>query len=178
MTEADTKSVLAAAAPSESDQQTGQAITPPYNQKRALGVKLTVIARQLWHRFDQSIERSGVTRAQWSLIAAVARHPGATQRTIAAALEVTEVTAGRLIDRLCADGYLERRENPNDRRGYCIHLTPTARPVLDRLGKIAKAHEDDAFAGFDDEDLASLDRLLDSIARNLAASQGRHDTKK
>jgi MarR family transcriptional regulator for hemolysin len=156
----------------------GQIITQPNNLRRAIGLKLTVIARHLWHRLDQTIERSGVTRAKWSLIAAVARHPGATQRTIAAALEVTEVTAGRLIDRLCADGYLERRENPNDRRGYCIHLTPTAEPVLERMGKIAKAHEHDAFAGLTDDDLEKLDALLDTIARNLAASQNRPEVKK
>ena len=58
-----------------------------------------MVARHLRQGFDQSVERSGVTRAKWTLIAAVARIPGATQRKIAEALEVKEITAGRLIDR-------------------------------------------------------------------------------
>jgi MarR family transcriptional regulator for hemolysin len=141
---------------------------------------LTVIARQLRLRFDQSIESSGITRAKWTLIAVVARNPGSTQRTIAAALEVTEVTAGRLIDRLCADGYLERRENPQDRRGYSVHLTSAAQPMLDKLGKIAKVHEDEVFAGLNDDDLIKLNGLLDKVARNIAnpSSPGRHENKK
>jgi MarR family transcriptional regulator for hemolysin len=134
-------------------------------------LKLSVIARQLRLRFDQSIKKRGVTRAKWTLIAAVATRPGATQRAIATLLEVTEVTAGRLIDRLCADGYLERRENPNDRRGYSVYLTPAAQPVLDQIDEVAKLHEEEAFANLDDDDLVRLDALLSVLAQNLAISQ-------
>ena len=89
-----------------------------------------MVARQLRRTFDQSAERSGLTRAQWHLIAAVARNPGATQRIIAEALEVREITAGRLVDRLCDDGYLRREANPNDRRAYCVYLTSAAQPAV------------------------------------------------
>ncbi len=119
-----------------------------------------------------------MTRAKWRVIAAAARIPGATQRIIATALEVTEVTAGRLIDRLCADGYLERRENPNDRRGYCIYLTPAAQPLLHKMGQMARLHEEEAFVGFDEDDLIKLDALLDVIAQNLAVSRSRYEAKK
>jgi MarR family transcriptional regulator for hemolysin len=127
-----------------------------------------VVARQLRITFDQSAERSGLTRAQWHLIAAVARNPGATQRLIAEALEVREITAGRLVDRLCEEGYLKRKENPSDRRAYCVYLTPAAQPVLDKLEELAKVHEAAIFAGFEPEDLEKLDELLDGIARNLS----------
>ncbi len=135
-------------------------------------MKLTAIGRRLWLSFNQSAERIGVTQAKWTLIAAVARNPGATQRSIASALQVTDVTAGRLIDRLCEDGYIERHENPNDRRSYRVYLTPAARPVLDRLGEIAAAHTEEAFAGLDDNDLAKLGALLDVISRNVGALRG------
>lgn len=152
--------------------------TPLSERKRSIALKLTVIARQLRLRFDQSIEQRGVTRARWSLIAAVARNPGATQRAIATMLEVTEVTAGRLVDRLCADGYLERRENPNDRRGYCVYLTPAAQPVLNKMDEVGKFHEDEIFANLGETDLAKLDELLSAIARNLAIPQNPEDLRK
>jgi MarR family transcriptional regulator for hemolysin len=103
------------------------------------------------------------------LIAAVARNPGVTQRTIAEALEVREITAGRLIDRLCDEGYLKRRENPNDRRAYSVYLTPAAQPLMERLDEIAKSREAEIFAEFQVDDLEKLDALLDVIARNLSA---------
>jgi MarR family transcriptional regulator, transcriptional regulator for hemolysin len=150
-----------------------KSITETSNPRRELGLKLAVIARQLRQRFDQSMESAGITRAQWSLIIVVARNPGATQRMIADMLEVSEVTAGRLIDRLCAEGFLERRENRQDRRAYCVYLTEAAQPTLDRLSEIATISENEAFAGLSDEDIARLDELLSLIARNLADARGR-----
>ncbi len=138
------------------------------SRRRSVAVKLTVIARQLRITFDQAAEQSGLTRAQWRLIATVARNPGATQRTIAEALEVREITAGRLVDRLCNDGYLERRESPSDRRAYCVYLTSAAQPLLDKLDELATAHEAAIFAGFEAEDIKKLDTYLDAIARNLS----------
>jgi MarR family transcriptional regulator for hemolysin len=137
------------------------------SRKRSVALKLTVIARQLRVTFDQSAEQSGLTRAQWTLIATVARNPGATQRTIAEALEVREITAGRLVDRLCDEGYLKRQENPTDRRAYCVYLTPAAQPLLDKLDELAKIHEAAIFAGFEPGDIEKLDEYLDVIARNM-----------
>src|SRR3982074_3285403 len=139
----------------------GSIITALRNRKRSVALKLTVVARQLRVTFDQSAEQSGLTRAQWHLIAVVARSPGATQRTIAEALEVREITAGRLVDRLCEDGYLRRDEHPTDRRAYSVYLPPAAQPVLDKLDELAKVHEGAIFAGFEGEDLKRLEALLD-----------------
>jgi MarR family transcriptional regulator for hemolysin len=64
------------------------------NKRRSVGLKLSVIARQLRLNFDQSTKLRGLTRAKWTLIAAVSQNPGGTQRMIAQVLEVSEITAG------------------------------------------------------------------------------------
>ena len=136
-------------------------------RKKALAMKLTVIARQLWLDFDQDAEKIGLTRAKWSVVAEANRDPGATQRSIAVRLQVTDVTAGRLIDRLCAEGLLERHENPEDRRAYRVYPTEPAQPMLARLQELAIDHAREAFAGFEEDQLAQLDALLESLARNI-----------
>jgi DNA-binding MarR family transcriptional regulator len=136
--------------------------------KRSVAVKLAIVARQLRVSFDQSAEDSGLTRAQWALIAVVSGNPGTTQRIIAEALEVKEITAGRLIDRLCDEGYLKREEHPSDRRAYCVYLTPAAQPVLDELDKLARVHEAAIFNGFEPEGLTTLEALLERVGRNLS----------
>jgi MarR family transcriptional regulator for hemolysin len=154
-------------------------VTPPQrSRKRSVALKLTIVARQLRLSFDQAVEESGLTRAKWQLIATVARNPGATQRMIAEALEVREITAGRLIDRLCDEGLLKRRESPNDRRAYCVHLTPAAQPLMDKIDELAKIHEARIFASFEAEDLERLDALLERISRNVSAVRSRDDEKK
>jgi MarR family transcriptional regulator, transcriptional regulator for hemolysin len=153
-------------------------IAKPRNKRRTIGLKFAVVARHLRQSFDQSVERSGLTRAKWTLIAAVAHNPGATQRMLAEALEVREITVGRLIDRLCEEGYVKRRPHPNDGRAYCVYLAPAAQSVLDTLDELAKAHEASIFMGFSEDDLERLSDLLDAMARNLAAARLRHDAKK
>lgn len=118
--------------------------------------------------FDRDVGAMGVTRSQWTLIIVVARNPGATQRSIAETLEMTEAAAGRLIDRLCADGLLERRPKPDDRRAHCVYLTSRAEPLLEKLGDFGKRNEERAFAGFSDSELARLAGLLQRVQSNVA----------
>lgn len=136
-------------------------------------MKLSIVSRHVMRLFDQNVERIGLSRAKFGVIAVVARHPGATQRLIAELLEVTEVTAGRLIDRLCQDGYLERRADPGDRRARCVHLTDAAIPILDQLKDIANEVEEETFTGIDDGELAELERLLEKISDNAARARAR-----
>lgn len=117
--------------------------------------------------FDSRVVEIGVTRAKWMLIGAVANNPGATQRELAADLDVTDVTAGRLVDKVCADGLLERRPHPQDRRAYCVYLTEAAQPVLAKLAKAAIAFEAEMFADIVDADVDALNALLDKISTNL-----------
>lgn len=135
--------------------------------RRPLGLKLTVIARLIRKQFDHSTSSIGITRAQWTTIAVVAGVPGTTQRKIALMLEVGEVTAGRLIDKLCDEGLLERRADPNDRRSHLIYLKPAAEAVLEQLTRLGAEQESRAFAGLSRQELATLDTLLDRINDNL-----------
>lgn len=134
--------------------------------RRSIGVRLTVIARQLRNLFDRHVGDLNVTRSQWSMIVVVARRPGATQRTIAEALEMSEASAGRLIDRLCAEGLLQRRERDDDRRARAVYLTEKAEPLLAKLADLAQIHEERLFRGFSDEELDQLLTFLDRIYRN------------
>lgn len=135
--------------------------------RRGLSIKLGVIARQMRNQFDHSAAEMGVTKSQWMLIAVVGSNPGTTQRTIAEALEISEAAAGRLIDRLCADGLLERQPRDDDRRAYSIYLTPAARPMLSRLGDFAEFNEKEAFRGLSEAQLEQLHSLLEIVYRNV-----------
>lgn len=122
----------------------------------------------LRHDFDRSVSDVGVTRSQWALIAVVSRMPGTTQRKIAEMLEMSEASAGRLIDRLCADGYLKRTEADNDRRARAVHLTEKSMPMLERLGEYARQNEKRVFRNFSENDLGEFARLLEKLRQNLA----------
>jgi MarR family transcriptional regulator, transcriptional regulator for hemolysin len=134
--------------------------------RRDIALRLSVVARMLRNSFDRQVSSLGVTRSQWTMIVVVARNPGATQRVIADALEMSEASAGRLIDRLCADGLLERQERYDDRRARAVYLTKAAEPLLGKLAEVGKEGEKRLFRGFADEDLDTLKGLLDRLYKN------------
>lgn len=129
-----------------------------------------MLSRVLRGEFDKQAAKLNVTRSQWTMIATVSRFPGATQRVIAEALEMSEPSAGRLIDKLCTEGLLERRERDDDRRARAVYLTDKARPLLDDLSTIAEVFEEEMFAGFTEEDLDRLGAYLDRIDENVGDS--------
>jgi len=136
--------------------------------QRQIGLRMTVIARLQRNNFDRKVAGLGVTRSQWAMIAVVARTPGATQRTIAEMLEMSEASAGRLIDRLCADGLLERKDRRDDRRARAVYLTDAGQPLLETLGEIAEDSEARMFKGFSDEELVQFRNALDRIYANVS----------
>lgn len=135
--------------------------------KRDIGLKLNVLARLLRNRFDREVSNLNVTRSKWTMIVVVARNPGATQRVIAEALEMSEASAGRLIDRLCGEGLLERQERYDDRRARAVYLTKAAEPLIEKLGEIARESEQSVFRNFSTEELETLKTYLDRIYKNV-----------
>ena len=133
-----------------------------------IGLRLSVIARLLRQDFDRLVSTRGITRAQWTMIVVAARKPGATQREIAEVLEVTEASAGRLIDRLCADGLLERLEKPDDRRARAVHITDKAKPLLECLATVASESEARIFSDFTEAETATFNALLNKLYRRLS----------
>jgi MarR family transcriptional regulator for hemolysin len=135
--------------------------------KQEIAIRISVLARLLRSDFDRCLKDMNITRAQWGLIAVVARVPGSTQRSIAEILEMSEASAGRLIDRLCADGLLERRERDDDRRARAVYVTPAAEPLLSRGAEVGREGVARIFQGLDRAQLDQLDQSLGVIYENL-----------
>jgi MarR family transcriptional regulator for hemolysin len=82
---------------------------------------------------DQRAARYGITRSQWAVLVKLHREEGLQQAKLAKLLDIQPITLTRLVDRLCANGLVERRADPNDRRAKQLYLTAAARPLIDRI---------------------------------------------
>jgi MarR family transcriptional regulator, transcriptional regulator for hemolysin len=93
-------------------------------------VLLYDVARQMRTVMDQMARDHESTRAQCIILARLERQPGLSQNELAAMAEVAPITVARLVDRLEAQGLVERCTDPKDRRIWRLRLTPAAVPVL------------------------------------------------
>ncbi|HEU0161886.1 MAG TPA: MarR family transcriptional regulator [Rhizomicrobium sp.] len=135
------------------------------------------VARMMRTRFDQRAREYGMTRAQWIILARLERQPGMTQNEMAGLCEVEPITVGRLVDRLEANGLVERRLDPADRRIRRLHLLPASRPILDEIHR----YKDGLFAaitdGLDPAVLETVTEALLHMKQRLAEPQVRPAAK-
>ena len=121
---------------------------------------LNDVARLLRTQADQRARILGLTRAQWVILKRVERQPGFSQSELAALIEVEPITVARLVDRLEASGFIERRADPKDRRIWRLHLKPEAKPVLRKLNRLKDELRDEVTAGVDP---VATEQLIDTL---------------
>jgi MarR family transcriptional regulator, transcriptional regulator for hemolysin len=134
-----------------------------------IGVVIADVARLLRTAFDRRVRRLGITRAQWLVLTRLHRHPGASQSEVAEMMEIERASAGRMIDRLEANGWVERRAQNGDRRVKRVYLTPEAERVHRRIWRVAEATVEDALADLSAREGAQLRALLTRIKKSLIA---------
>src|SRR6266567_3257919 len=110
----------------------------PRNPRREFAFLVNDVARLLRTYADQRARRLGMTRAQWAVLARLEHAEGLKQSELAEMLDLQPITLTRLVDRLCANGMVERRADPDDRRAKRLYLTPAARPLMDRLADLGE----------------------------------------
>ena len=137
------------------------------NSEEYIGVIISDVARLLRTAFDRRVRRLGLTRAQWLVLTRLHRRPGASQSELAEMMEVEKASAGRMIDRLEAKGWVERRAQRDDRRVKRVFLTAEAERVHKRLWRIAETTVDDALAGLSPAEREQLMTLLVRVKRGV-----------
>lgn len=137
-----------------------------------IGGMIHEIDRLVKKRFDRFAETTGMSRAQWHVLAHVSKREGINQATLADLVGVEPITICRMVDRLEALGLVERRPDTNDRRARLIHMIEAARPGLERMRTVAQALFVEALDGITDEEEAILARLLGRIQSNLLVALG------
>lgn len=134
-------------------------------------VEVVETARAIRRDFDRRAAVLGSTRAQWRVLAKLARRDGQKQIELADAVDVEPITLSRMVDRLQEAGYVERRQDDADRRVWRIHLTDKARPILEELEALSDIFHADMLAGVAPEDRAVASRVLARVRDNLNAIQ-------
>ncbi|MCY7281547.1 MAG: MarR family transcriptional regulator [Sphingomonas bacterium] len=133
-----------------------------------LPFEIAETAHAIRRAFDRRAAPLGVTRAQWRVLAWLARQPGLRQVELADHLDVEPITLCRIIDRLQEAGLVERRRDPEDRRAWRLHLTDKAGPLVDELRALAAVMSQEAFDGVAPQAIETLREALAQVRDNLS----------
>lgn len=131
--------------------------------------RLLRVAKILEQRTESVLRPFGLSLWQFDVLATLRREdrdlsPG---ELLAATLLTSGAMTHRL-DRLEGAGLVERRANPEDRRGVRVRLTRAGRELVDRAVAARFEEASRIESLLEEEEAASLARLLARIERGLA----------
>lgn len=156
--------------PSEPERHSDRCGSPerPYDPERSIGALITDLSRLVRRTFNRYLRDSELTQSQWQAIAYLRRWEGINQAALAELMEIQPITLARLIDRMAAAGWVERRPDPRDRRAVQLFLTEKAQPILVNMRAAGTLFQEQALAGIDAQERQQLIATLGKIKTNLA----------
>ena len=135
--------------------------------KTQFGFTIAELQRLMRRVYDRRAAGLGLTRAQWLALSRIGRAEGLTQAELAQELDLDAIAVGRVVDRLEAAGFVERRADPGDRRCWRLHLAPKSDAVMADMKLIADRLRDDILEGVDPEEFATTLRVLGKVRETL-----------
>jgi MarR family transcriptional regulator for hemolysin len=129
---------------------------------RNFGFLLKEVSRRYVLRFEQRAREMSLTLPSCKVLVNLERNEGISQSRLAELTSIEPMAMVRLLDRMEADGLLERRPDPVDRRARSLYLTPRSKPVLDEIWRLSALTRSETFAGISPSE---RDVFLDVLAR-------------
>jgi DNA-binding MarR family transcriptional regulator len=125
-------------------------------------------------RFGERLAELELTRPHAGVLRAIAASSGLSQQSLAGMLAILPSRLVVLVDDLQERGLVERRDDPDDRRVYALHLTTKGEQTMGDIGRVARAHEEALCAALTQEERAQLVELLARIADEQGLTPGVH----
>ena len=137
---------------------------------RNVGFLIHDAARLMRVTYDRKMSGLGLTRSQWWVMTHLYFNEGISQTELSAVLDIERATLGRLLDRLEAKGWVERRPHPSDRRVKRVYLTGEVELLMQTMRAKAAEVRNEALAGIPAHEQDALIELLIKIKANLLST--------
>jgi len=136
-----------------------------------IGLLVSRTGRTLSRSFDAALGERGGSIATWLILLSLVGDAHGSQRSIAADVGVEGPTLTHHLNRMEADGLVTRARDPQNRRAHQVALTDHGRGVFDALLIAVVGFDERLRAGFSDDELTTLRRLLARLAANAASTE-------
>lgn len=124
--------------------------------------RIGAVARK---RFTERLETLGLNLRMWGVLNVLDAEGPITQHALGKSVGIDPSSMVSTIDELEANGLVERRRHPTDRRAHALHLTERGRDTLAHGREIAREAQNELLAPLDASERKQLHEMLCRIAR-------------
>jgi DNA-binding MarR family transcriptional regulator len=143
-------------------------------RENSIGYLIHEVARLMRRRFEDEASVHGFTLPQWRALAEIYRSEAIAQVSLAAALDVDQMTVSGIVSRLEKRGLIDRYPDPNDSRAKLAKLTPAGLALVTNAKNVGRALYENALDGLSPADrdaMASKLRLIRDNLNSMTAQQ-------
>ncbi len=135
-----------------------------------LWLRLLTCTNMIESRIRRNLrDRYGITLPRFDVMAQLHRAPEGLQMTdLSRRLMVSNGNITGLIDRLTAEGLVEVRADPHDRRVQIVALSPTGRTAFEAMLPEHESWVSDILSGLTQDEIAQLFALLATLKASVA----------
>ena len=142
------------------------------DRHRNFGFLLKEVTRRYVNRFEVRAAEIPLNLAQAKALVRLEKNEGVSQARLAELAEVDPMTMVRILDRMEAEGLLERRPDPADRRARCLYLTAKAKPILGEIWRLSDEIRAEIFAGVSKAEREQFMTVLERVYDNISQLDG------
>ncbi|HWA19640.1 MAG TPA: MarR family winged helix-turn-helix transcriptional regulator [Devosia sp.] len=132
------------------------------------------LSRLISTTFDGYMARHKLTHGQWWALMHLYENQGTSQSDLAEKMQMGRASAGKLLERMEAKGWIERRPDPRDNRIRRVYFADGATQVFTLMGKEGSALFHAMLGNLDPDDEMTLLRALRRIRENAEAELARN----
>ncbi len=135
----------------------------PAPVKDRLGFLLAKNHLSFVNQLEARLEPDGMTGRHFGCLTVIADEGPMTQQRLGKWMGVDRTTVVAIVDRLEAEGFVERRRDPADRRAYALEVTREGEAWLKQASKVVLEMEDEYLASLSAAEREQLVVLLQRV---------------
>ena len=137
------------------------------NLEREIIREIGTITRCINSISDIKYKNINLQKGQFIFLIRVCENPGINQRDLSKLLKVDKTTTAKAIQKLIGVGYIERKEDPVDKRMWRLYPLKKALEAYDYIIQEENRVNQDYYNNFDKEEKNSLYEFLKKLRENI-----------
>jgi MarR family transcriptional regulator, transcriptional regulator for hemolysin len=142
-------------------------MTAATDRLRNFGFLVRDVYRLYVKHFERYAREIDLTLPQCKVLGHLSRNEGISQARLAELTDTDPMTLVRTLDRMQQDQWIERRQDPEDRRAHRLYLCEAARPIMQRMWKLADQARQEALSALSVAEREQLVGLLERVHETL-----------
>lgn len=126
-----------------------------------------MIARALDSISNIEFKEMDLTKGQYLYLVRICENPGIIQQQVSDMIKVDRSTATRAIQKLEMNGFIEKKEDPHNKKNKKLFPTEKGRTVYPFIKRENEHSDRMALAGFSAQEMATAYELLERIRKNV-----------